>query len=940
MIDPGSAAVAVGAANASTTLAKTTHGAFKTARRHFRLLGTYDPSWLSLELKSGDIAEFTATETSDIQEFLSSSSMSPVLAFYAISKLSPDGPEKTRALSIAEGTFRNEVNKWTANNESKWGDRSAKIWVFLSDLYDGTLDNELFSEVPDNEIEIFSNFISSPILSSTKNTIRGHYLTRLINLTSTLSDLTHAIDLSSHIAQLINEVDHQPIISHTEIDGKTDFNTLYVRRHFVRTDDESEVTEASLSPSENPFRFVLMGDPGAGKSTFVKHFRKSAACTETAIPVIEIVCRHYAKVAWNSSITSHAAQSISTDHSINISDTEIQNILLLGRVCLVFDGLDEITEPAKRAEMATRIQSLSIQYPVASLLVTTRVLGYERAPLSKSVFDHIRLHQFDNDQVYDYAVRWFTSRDRIDLIDSFIQDSTSVPDLRCNPLLLSLLCALYREHGALPTERRGIYNQCAELLFRRWDGHRQIANSGAMPNFANRLMLEIARWVYTTPAIQDGMEEQQLGKILAHYLTDTCGFESYEAQREATSFLEFCAGRAWLLGSFGTNPRGQRLFRFTHRTFYEFFAAEALVRGANTIDDICKYVKESFTNDATSVVPELVIQAYDMGKERGGPDVFKELVRDGSPNILLLRLMEGIILPSYLRTQAFDSITSAWSPQNVSEEEFDALLGLNIQARNHFTKEYLPTAIGRLSEESRLTFMEGWAGRVLSGYLGRYFDYWNPISIEIMESWKSSKTMSNSLVCSNWSIFHGIETERIWLGWDAIACPSMSGVVPGIAWWSIEQKFGRGEPIPENEYRDFVISTAHNLIIDGAQIPYPLIGEFHSSILWNGAENLDWQDTPHRSEVEGHLVDLLVYIVCFLHEANESTAHLLSAFNKIPELRLSEVFKWRDYRLGLSPKPTQKEENIAKSTIRILTPGLQKWCKGNSSYILYEDNTH
>lgn len=938
MIDPGSAAVAVGAANASATLAKTTHGAFTAARRRFRLLGTYDPSWLSLELKSGDTAEFTVTETSDIQEFLSSSTLKPVLAFYAISNISPDSPEKTKALSIAEGAFKNEVDKWSANHESKWKDRSAEIWGFLSDLYNGTLDNESFSEIPDNEIEVFSNFISSPILSTTKSTIRGHYLTRLINLTANLSDLMHAIDLSSHISQLIDAVDHQPIISHTEIDGKTDFNTLYVKRHFVRTDDESEVTEASLSPSENPFRFVLMGDPGAGKSTFVKHFRKSAASTETAIPVIEIVCRHYAKVSWNSSITSHAADSLSTDHSVDISDTEIQNMLLLGRVCLVFDGLDEITEPSKRAEMATRIQSLSIQYPVASLLVTTRILGYERAPLSKSVFDHIKLHQFDEEQVYDYAVRWFTSRDRIDLVDSFIQDSTSVPDLRCNPLLLSLLCALYREHGALPTERRGIYNQCAELLFRRWDGHRQIVNSGAMPNFANRLMLEIARWVYTTPAIQDGMEEQQLGRILAHYLTDTCGFDSYEAHRESTSFLEFCAGRAWLLGSFGTNSRGQRLFRFTHRTFYEFFAAEALVRGAKSIDDICRYVTESFTNDATSVVPELVIQAYDTGKERGGPDVFKELIKDGCPNILLLRLMEGIILPSHLRTQAFDSITSAWSTQNISGEEFDALLGLNIQARSHFTKEYLPVENGQLSKESRLAFMDGWAGRALSGYLGRYFDYWNPISIEIMKSWSSSEAMANSLACSNWAVFHGIDTNRTWLGWDTIACPSMGGAVPGIVWWSIEKSFGRGEKLPNNEYRDFVILTARTLIVGGAKIPYPLIEEFHSSILWNGAEYLDWRDIPHRSDTEKYLIDLLVYILCFLHEANESTAHLISAFSKIPEMRLSEVFKWRDYRLGLSPKPSREEENVAKSTIEILSPELKKWCKGNASYILYEDN--
>jgi hypothetical protein len=49
-----------------------------------------------------------------------------------------------------------------------------------------------------------------------------------------------------------------------------------------------------------------------------------------------------------------------------------------------------------------------------------------------------------------------------------------VPDLRANPLLLSLMCILYRGEGSLPRNRAEVYEQCANLLFHRWDARRHI----------------------------------------------------------------------------------------------------------------------------------------------------------------------------------------------------------------------------------------------------------------------------------------------------------------------------------------------------------------------------------------------------------------------------------------------------------------------------------
>ena len=57
---------------------------------------------------------------------------------------------------------------------------------------------------------------------------------------------------------------------------------------------------------------------------------------------------------------------------------------------------------------------------------------------------------------------------------AFLAESASVPDLRFNPLLLSLMCILYRGSGSLPGDRASTYAKCAELLLRKWDEQRDL----------------------------------------------------------------------------------------------------------------------------------------------------------------------------------------------------------------------------------------------------------------------------------------------------------------------------------------------------------------------------------------------------------------------------------------------------------------------------------
>jgi predicted NACHT family NTPase len=161
----------------------------------------------------------------------------------------------------------------------------------------------------------------------------------------------------------------------------------------------------------------------------------------------------------------------------------IVEYLLLNRPTLiVFDGLDELLETHNRAAVVQRVESFANVYPAATVLVTSRRVGYAAAPLDEAVFARHELTDLTEEDVETYAAKWFgldqsrSAGEVQNFVRGFMLESDGIPDLRRNPLILGLLCSLYRGQGFVPQNRPGVYEQCAALLFERWDKSRQIGH--------------------------------------------------------------------------------------------------------------------------------------------------------------------------------------------------------------------------------------------------------------------------------------------------------------------------------------------------------------------------------------------------------------------------------------------------------------------------------
>jgi len=214
-------------------------------------------------------------------------------------------------------------------------------------------------------------------------------------------------------------------------------------------------------------RSVLLGDPGGGKTTaanvLMHHF---ASGPLGRVPFLVILREFAAEDPPERSVVGYIENALETLYQCPPPPDLVDLLLLTGRAVVIFDGLDELLDTTRRRDVTNRVERFCAEYPQAPVLVTSRLIGYDQARLDDTQFTCYRLGRFGSEEVDDYVRKWFALDEdaRADDAEAFLAESASVPDLRSNPLLLSLMCILYRGKGSLPRNRAEVYGQCATLL--------------------------------------------------------------------------------------------------------------------------------------------------------------------------------------------------------------------------------------------------------------------------------------------------------------------------------------------------------------------------------------------------------------------------------------------------------------------------------------------
>ncbi|MFF5280939.1 NACHT domain-containing protein [Streptomyces sp. NPDC013171] len=355
-----------------------------------------------------------------------------------------------------------------------------------------------------------------------------------------------------------------------------------------------------LAREENR-RVVLLGDPGAGKSTLAHYL----AMTLTADPdpcgplaplaghvplVVEL--RHYAQPAWRQTTFEDFLEHLWATEGMALPRPTLSRLLGEGRIILVFDGLDEIFDPEFRAETARRIAGFAARHERCRVVVTSRVVGYQRKTLDGADFTHYMIQDLDTPRIHAFARRWFDTAcpeqpalaDRLfNRFKDAVAHSASVRELAGNPLLLTILAILGRRQ-TLPRDRHGVYQHAVTVLVARWDRdakHLTTHLSGSVADALDALgqveRLEMLRLL--ARRMQEGaggisgnyIPEADIEDVFRQYL-QLCDIPPDVARRAARAMVQQLRERNFILARYGGGAWG-----FVHRTFLEYLAAADIV---------------------------------------------------------------------------------------------------------------------------------------------------------------------------------------------------------------------------------------------------------------------------------------------------------------------------------------------------------------------------
>lgn len=414
-------------------------------------------------------------------------------------------------------------------------------------------------------------------------------------------------------------------------------SSLYVSPRIfqlVESDQERAQGELNLQELANEIdRTVLLGDPGGGKTTAANVLMHDHAIDEDRrIPFLVTLRDFAAHDPPERSVAGYIEHRLETFYQCPAPSGTVGRLLLTGRALVIFDGLDELLDTSRRSEVTTRVERFCTEYPLTPVIVTSRLVGYDQARLDDRQFARYQIGGFADDQVGNYVGKWFAQEEGIEARDAtrwasaFMDESAATPDLRANPLMLALMCILYRGEGSLPRNRAEVYEQCANLLFRKWDARRHIHMDLRAGHHLEPALQHLAWWMFSRDQPQPAVTERELIGETAAFLLER-GFESELAALEAASeFVHFCRGRMWVFSDTGTTAAGEMLYTFTHRTFLEYFAATYLAYGSDTAERLARRLAPHVACHEWEVVGELAVQIKDRTSARGAQRIYTTML--------------------------------------------------------------------------------------------------------------------------------------------------------------------------------------------------------------------------------------------------------------------------------------------------------------------------
>lgn len=332
----------------------------------------------------------------------------------------------------------------------------------------------------------------------------------------------------------------------------------------------------------HPGGLLVLGHPGTGKTTFVRHLAWVYARGEAdpleignKVPLLLSLSdygheREHDRVTRLLDFLPRWLTEQGVEHAGSVAEN-------LSQVLLLLDGLDEIRATDARLSVLVEVSALLREERIGGAVVTGRSYLVDELPQDLA-FRLASTREPTEDEIRGFLTKFVElRRGSADEAEDLLRRVETDADLRAlarTPLVLAFMAILDELEGRLPDRRIEIYYRLGEMLVDRWTRARSIganAHRRERPTRADalRVLGPLAWW--TVEQGGGAVPEEDLSLEIERIESRREGPE--EGVKRAAALLDLLRTDTALLV-----PQANRRWRFVHSSIGEYFAGVEVER--------------------------------------------------------------------------------------------------------------------------------------------------------------------------------------------------------------------------------------------------------------------------------------------------------------------------------------------------------------------------